>query len=51
MSTGTVMVRQLVVVPRWVGEVSRGDSDLAHGALALVAGKIPTPLLGGTSHG
>ena len=51
MSTGTVMVRRLVVVARWVGIVRRADSDLAHRALPLVAGTIPTPLLGGTSHG
>ena len=51
MSTGTVMVRRLVVVARWAREVRRGDSDLPHRALSLVADAIPTPLLGETSHG
>ena len=51
MSTGTVMVRRLVVMARWVGKVRRGDSDLPHRALSLVADTIPTPPLGETSHG
>jgi hypothetical protein len=51
MSTGTVMVRRLVVMARWVGKVRRSDSDLDHRGLSLLADTIPTPLLGGTSHG
>ena len=51
MSTGTVMVRRLVVVARRVGKVRRGNSELTQRALSLLAATIPTPLLGGTSHG